>query len=239
MTWSWPWQCWWYSFLWRTEVEMTKISEAIGAIARKLGLKMSYKKTQITSNGVPTPSFHLETKISSRLWTTSSALKVSAVPMGPMSKSWTAELRKHEQLSESGKIKTSIWTPKWHFTMSVSFPHFYMHVCAGQSLREMKPDLMPLPCAASAGSYMLCGHSILQQLHKSRTRQLQLTVVITKHTTYNVLVIYREWTWTVSLRNCTSGSQPMENKLADQKLFRKQPFRKTSAKRTWVGLQKR
>ena len=56
-----------------------------------------------------------------------------------------------------------------------------MHESAGQTLGEMKPDLMPLTCAASARSYGLYGHKHSTNCSiRSRTRQPQLTAVIRK-----------------------------------------------------------
>ena len=74
-----------------------------------------------------------------------------------------------------GENGTSIWTPKWNFTPPVPFPHLYMHVRAGHSLREMKSNLMPMTYAATARSYG----------------------------SYYGPTYYK---WTVSLRNCTSGT---------------------------------
>ena len=145
-----------------------KTTGAIHEIAGKPGLRMSYKKTEIMCIGqasgsnliVPLGNEGLIKIVDHFMY-----FRAFAVPRGLMSKSWTVELRKHQQPSESwtrcGAIETSIWTPKWNFTPPVSFPHFYMHVIAGHSLREMKPDLMLLTYAA-------------------RTKQPQLTAFIRK-----------------------------------------------------------
>ena len=50
---------------------------------------------------------------------------------------------------------------------------------------------------------------------RSRSKQPQLTIIIRKcH--HLCLAIFREWTWTVSPRSCTSGNHPTENKRPGQ-----------------------
>ena len=185
---------------------MTKTTEAIRAIAGKLGLKMSYIKTWIMSIGrtsrSPTQSSYLETNVSLKVaWTTSSTLVLSAVPMGPTSQSWTAELGKHQQLSENMRVGQGVARLK----------HQFGHQNEICSLRKISPDLMLY--AASARSYWLYGPSILKtaQLRKIQDKAVPALQQSSGNATYNGLVIYKEMTLDYILKNCTSGTQPTEN----------------------------
>ena len=104
--------------------------------------------------------------------------------MGPMSKSWTAELGKYQQLSENwtrcGEIETLIWTPKWNFTTSVSFPQFYACECWTLNERDKAwLDAFDMICQPKILRIVWSQH-ITNSPIRSRTKQAQLTAVIKK-----------------------------------------------------------
>ena len=157
------------------------------AIAGKLGLKMSYKKTEIMSIRqaiVSNPVVSLM-NVLSRWRVSSNILELSTLQMGPIPKSWTTELVKHQQLSENwirfGKTATSIWTPKWNSIMPVCSPPSCMLPSAGHSQRQMSPDKILLTCFFQRKILRVIWYQhISNNSIRTRTKQPQLIPVIRK-----------------------------------------------------------
>ena len=181
-------------------------------MAGKLGLNMSYIKTETMSIGRATSvskvrSF-LECQAESRI--------------GKASRQHPESFEIKLKYTRCGEIVTSSNTPSWNFTMpaskSASFPHFCMHVWVlnthwawwGQTwcLRHALPVEDLTGCMVPA---------YYKQLHKIRTKQPQFRAGI-GNATFSGLVIYKEWTWTVSPTSCTIRNHPTEKEdLADQR----------------------
>ena len=140
---------------------MTKTTEAIRAIEGKPGLKMSYKKTEIMFIGLVSsanPTVPLGNERLIKVVGHFKYLGAICFADGKSVKELNSRIGKASAFRELDKdVARSKHRPghqNKNFTMPVSFPHFCMHVSAGHSMRETRPDLMPLTAKTSWREFM-------------------------------------------------------------------------------------
>ena len=156
---------------------MAETTEAIRATAGKLGLQMSFKKTEILpiqhQSSKTTPSVPLGNEGIIKVVNQfeylgayssadgSNAMKEINHRIGWKYLSLSVIHRAHsENWTWCRKIGISTLLPRWNFTMPVACRPYYMLPNVGVLQKEMKPDLMPSTCDVSVKSCGLNGLSM-------------------------------------------------------------------------------
>ena len=193
-----------------SDAEMANTTEAIRAITGKLGLKMSYKKTEIMSIGKASgsnPIFPVGNEGLIKVVDHFKYLGAFCSAGGTNVKELNSRIGK---TSAAFRELDKVWRDRnINLDTNVKFYN---------------------ACVLSILLYA-CECWTLTERDEARLDAFDINA------TYNGLVIYNEWTWTVSQTNCTSRNQPMANEYpADRRLLGERSSRKTSVKWTCVGL---